>query len=66
MQKRVFDVFKNKKEYGIKKIIKTVFYNIDNLKNLKKLKTEKRRVKNTRLTGFIKTSVNFKIIPDFN
>ena len=49
-----------------KKIIKAVFYNIDNLKELKKLKTEKRRVKNTRFTGFIKTSVNFKIIPDFN
>ena len=49
-----------------KKIIKAVFRNIDNLENLKKLKTEKRRVKNTCLTGFIKTLINFKVILNFN
>ena len=49
-----------------KKIIKAVFYNIDNLKKLKKLKKKKRRAENTRFIKFIKTSVNFKIIPDLN
>ena len=49
-----------------KKIIKAVFYNIDNLKELEKLKAEKCRVKNARFTGFIKALINFKVIPDFN
>ena len=65
MRKRVFNVFKNKKKW-YKKIIKAVFYSIDNSKDLKKLKAEKRRAENTRFTGFVKTSVNFKVIPDFN
>ena len=47
-------------------MIKAVSRGIDNLKELKKLKAEKRRAENTRFTGFIKTSVNFKVIPDFN
>ena len=49
-----------------KKIIKAVFRNIDNLKDLKKLKIKKRRAENTRFIKFIKTSVDFKVIPDLN
>ena len=49
-----------------KKIIKTVFRGIDNLKDLEKLKAEKRQAENMRFTGFIKMSVNFKVVPDFN
>ena len=36
------------------------------LKELKRLKEEKRRAENTRSTGFAKTSVNLKVVPDFN
>ena len=43
-----------------------VRYGFQFLKKLEKLKEEERRAENARFIGFIKTLIDFKVIPDFN